>query len=518
MGKRTGTIPLFSTDEVRQIASIGLTCFVTWVTMLLCFDGPLRDRVSDGVIVHDPFFCALLLIAALVLAVIGLRSNPQEGAQDALRDVADGGWAFATWVVAGALCSAIAVTIGQRLSQSSLGPQLLVIALGTATGPALALLTLRWGHIVSSLSFGQAIPVLCMSLCAQWMVLCVVGILGIWAKLLAALGLPLVSWLCAAVLFRQRKAAEKAGRLGDEDGPWAAPPPLDGRSAALPKRPARSLLADIPFLPRAAVAVFCFCFTVQLVGTSHAKLGDVGLGSANAWLLFFAVFLVVAAVTKLSLMAMERAGGFRAEVLYRIAFAFAIMACIAFAVVPDIPGVFVYIGIYTAYGLILLTAWTLAWSAVALKGERADRVFGALFAAELTAFLAGFLVSQAAGALGGAVATAGMPLLATGLLVLAYCFVLPEREMAPYSPQVARLNREGLEGRCRVLADRFGLTEREAEIFVYLARGRDVQFIEQDLQISRNTVKTHRKNLYRKHGIHTQQELLSLIEEPQRQL
>ena len=514
MGKRTDTIPLFSTDEVRQIACVGLTCFVSWVTMLLCFDGPLRDRVSDGVIVHDPFFCALLLVAALVLAAIGLRSKPQGSAQDAPRDAVDGGWAFATWVVLGALCSAIAVTIGQRLSQSSLGPQLLVVALGIATGPALALLTLRWGRIVSSLSFGQAIPVLCMSLCAQWMVLCVVGILGTWAKLLAALVLPLVSWLCAAVLFRQRRAA----RLGDEDGPWAAPLPLDGRSGALAKRPVRSRLADIPFLLRATVAVFCFCFVVQLVGTSHAKLGDVGLSSSNAWLLFFAVFLVVAAVTKLSLMAMERARGFRAEVFYRIAFAFAIMACVAFAVVPDIPGDFVYIGIYTAYGLILLTAWTLAWSAVALKGEQPDRVFGMLFAAELAAFLAAFLVSQATGVLGGAAATAGMPLLAAGLLVLAYCFVLPEREMAPYSPQVARLNREGLEGRCRVLADRFGLTEREAEIFVYLARGRDVQFIEQDLKISRNTVKTHRKNLYRKLGIHTQQDLLSLIEEPEGQL
>lgn len=518
MSKRANTIPLFSTDEVRQIASIGLTCFVSWVTMLLCFDGPLRDRVSDGVIVHDPFFCALLLVAALVLAAIGRRSKPQGSAQDAPRDAVDGGWAFATWVALGALCSAIAVTIGQRLSQSSLGPQLLVVALGIATGPALALLTLRWGRIVSSLSFGQAIPVLCMSLCAQWMVLCVVGILGTWAKLLAALGLPLVSWLCAAVLFRQRRAAQRAGRLGDEEGPWAAPLPLDGRSGALAKRPARSRLADIPFLPRATVAVFCFCFVVQLVGTSHAKLGDVGLSSSNAWLLFFAVFLVVAAVTKLSLMAMERARGFRAEVFYRIAFAFAIMACVAFAVVPDIPGGFVYIGIYAAYGLILLTAWTLAWSAVAMKGERPDRVFGMLFAAELAAFLAAFLVSQAAGALGGTAATAGMPLLAAGLLVLAYCFVLPEREMAPYSPQVARLNREGLEGRCRVLADRFGLTEREAEIFAYLARGRDVQFIEQDLKISRNTVKTHRKNLYRKLGIHTQQDLLSLIEEPEGQL
>ena len=35
-----------------------------------------------------------------------------------------------------------------------------------------------------------------------------------------------------------------------------------------------------------------------------------------------------------------------------------------------------------------------------------------------------------------------------------------------------------------------------------LARGRDVGYIEKTLFISRNTVNTHRKNLYRKLGIH----------------
>ena len=63
------------------------------------------------------------------------------------------------------------------------------------------------------------------------------------------------------------------------------------------------------------------------------------------------------------------------------------------------------------------------------------------------------------------------------------------------------------------MARAFGLTEREGEVFALLARGRDVGYIEQALFISRNTVNTHRKNLYRKLGIHTQQELLSLIED-----
>ena len=80
-------------------------------------------------------------------------------------------------------------------------------------------------------------------------------------------------------------------------------------------------------------------------------------------------------------------------------------------------------------------------------------------------------------------------------------------------PRLFKLSHESLDERCRDIAAQYALTAREAEIFALLARGRDVGYIEKELFISRNTVNTHRKNLYRKLDIHTQQELLSLIEE-----
>ncbi len=51
------------------------------------------------------------------------------------------------------------------------------------------------------------------------------------------------------------------------------------------------------------------------------------------------------------------------------------------------------------------------------------------------------------------------------------------------------------------------------EIFMLLARGRDVGYIEKTLFISRNTVNTHRKNLYRKVRHPHPARLLSLIED-----
>lgn len=69
-----------------------------------------------------------------------------------------------------------------------------------------------------------------------------------------------------------------------------------------------------------------------------------------------------------------------------------------------------------------------------------------------------------------------------------------------------------IERACRTLSDRFNFSTRESEVVLLLAKGRDVPFISGMLFISKNTVRTHIKNIYRKTGAHTRQELLSAIE------
>ena len=65
---------------------------------------------------------------------------------------------------------------------------------------------------------------------------------------------------------------------------------------------------------------------------------------------------------------------------------------------------------------------------------------------------------------------------------------------------------------CAANAARFGLTARETEVFELLARGRTSPFIQEKLVLSRNTVKTHVRHIYAKLGIHSQQELISIVE------
>ena len=68
---------------------------------------------------------------------------------------------------------------------------------------------------------------------------------------------------------------------------------------------------------------------------------------------------------------------------------------------------------------------------------------------------------------------------------------------------------------CDRLALQYGLTLREREVLGYLARGRSLPYIREVLVLSKNTVGTHTKNLYRKLDIHSRQDLFDLIEKPE---
>ncbi len=65
---------------------------------------------------------------------------------------------------------------------------------------------------------------------------------------------------------------------------------------------------------------------------------------------------------------------------------------------------------------------------------------------------------------------------------------------------------------CAVLAARCSLTPREREVLSLLARGRTAAYVGRALGISPDTAKTHIRSVYRKMDIHTQQDLMDLIE------
>lgn len=66
--------------------------------------------------------------------------------------------------------------------------------------------------------------------------------------------------------------------------------------------------------------------------------------------------------------------------------------------------------------------------------------------------------------------------------------------------------------RCDLLASEYGLTPREKETLVLLARGMTYQQASTALDISLNTFRSHARGAYSKLGVHSRGELISLIE------
>ena len=62
------------------------------------------------------------------------------------------------------------------------------------------------------------------------------------------------------------------------------------------------------------------------------------------------------------------------------------------------------------------------------------------------------------------------------------------------------------------LARRCHLSPREIEVFFLLAKGRNRAYIHEELVIGDETVKSHIKSIYRKTDVHSQQELIDLLE------
>lgn len=72
---------------------------------------------------------------------------------------------------------------------------------------------------------------------------------------------------------------------------------------------------------------------------------------------------------------------------------------------------------------------------------------------------------------------------------------------------------ELLQVQCEAIANCYLLSQRETEVFYYLAKGYNSSRIQEVLFISEGTAKTHIRHIYRKLGIHSQQDLIRMVDE-----
>lgn len=183
-------------------------------------------------------------------------------------------------------------------------------------------------------------------------------------------------------------------------------------------------------------------------------------------------------------------------------------------------------GIEACLGCFEITLWVLLTKAV--RSEKVDPivVFGlsTLVVRLLPNYVGKYLVPSLAVSAGGFVRDHIVALIALMSLLLAAVTVLflNARLTKQLMPQEARTGesenvaekaetREQDSGRAAKIASHVGLTPRETDVMLLMARGFSYQKIAEELGVSVGTVQNHVKHVYRKTNVHARQELIDLV-------
>lgn len=110
------------------------------------------------------------------------------------------------------------------------------------------------------------------------------------------------------------------------------------------------------------------------------------------------------------------------------------------------------------------------------------------------------------------------------ILVISFAIIFPEsvlsamllvrdeREREEPSILLTDDDHDTLKARCCSLAALHGISQRELDVMELLSEGRNAAYIMDKLVLSRSTVSTHRQHVYQKLGIHSQQELIEMVQ------
>ncbi len=320
---------------------------------------------------------------------------------------------------------------------------------------------------------------------------------------------------------------------------------------ALPRETERSSAEAIPLAESKKNAHMSWAF-----GAIYVVYGIVfGLGAGSVTQIagdavLFVGIAVLAALGALAAYAfMQRfAGRIAQSNMLRMVFPFLVIALVPMSFMSNVVYTLCNLLLLGAYVFVLLTS--IAYELQTANKRRASYLFfiGRSQTALCVGLIAGYGLGLAASA-AGAINLSVLSAIALGLVVLLAAFVTfsptepfvhgtENGEASPGSAGEAgsAASEDGTgagdpsgEGPargehepghwkacCATLAERYGLSPRETEVFYYLAKGRGIEHIQNKLFISSHTVKTHTYNIYRKMNVGSREELLDIIEDEKR--
>lgn len=461
-----------------------------------------RNLFTAGLVVSS-------LLGATSILFNGVLDATQSAVDDASRD-------WATWVQALLMVTlALVARCRPRLVRTEVlaGLSLVAVGLGTAlawagtargsaplvvAGTCLTSASLVWTNVVWL--------VLCCGLPFRWMLVCFAA--G------DALSTPLAGLLSAGgyhaglVGYALTIAAVLAFCTVRTRGRFAAFAGSEAAVDAQVTRP-RSIL---PLAHDLFVYIFVFCLAYGFA----LRYEDADGGLLAGW-------FVAAVPACVAVYALVSRRGPRADVLFDVAFALLVGGFLA-VLLDDArliePAATLLLGSNATFGLLM----ALALGAIAARGS--SNVVTAIawgYAAYYAGIGAGAQLGMATTGLPPELHVAAKAVVALVLFAVMMYTLLSIRDFgfdktiaavepdAGPAPTAEALLADRVEARCDELVAQLGLTERESDVFRLLARGNNTLRIQEELSITKNTLKYHVRHIYEKAGVHSQQELIDLL-------
>ena len=315
--------------------------------------------------------------------------------------------------------------------------------------------------------------------------------------------------------------------------------------ASLGERAARPIQDDATLALSSSfwrITLFCgiLVYVLNAVRAYYPQLIDTGVFSASRGIVAAGLIVCSAAVACLAAMQSKTSSFVRFFYLLLV-LPVAAIAPIAF----QGPGSHVSGAVGGVInGVVSTGAWALFAAISSRSGMSSVRVFGFGYGIIALAMTAGFVLGDVFGELISAQFTMLAGLLFLVLVVGIALLLVRERDlaacMAPTPAMLASV--EALAGedidanetaqtddevaevaedipragkfrqRCLAIAGEYGLSGRETDVFLLLARHKEAKAIADELYVSFNTVRTHIKNIYVKLDVHNRRELQELID------
>ncbi len=489
-------LPFGMAETKRFGAFAGFAFYWAWVCLVF-YSGALAPGAADaGAVVETVWLwstwahmASLLLFAVLARAVGGLLFS-----NAALRWLGSFGMAIGT----------VCVPIVLALSGDSFGAVAPLVAASGVIGVSSAWHVLQWGSLYATLPRGRVLVLSLVSMGAG------LGLYFVFMAFPAVVGtasvvlLPLCSGAAAAV------CRSKARSGSDHES--------ERQRKSTGKSPAFGMV-----LPVVALFVFALCgemlreFSISLANTSVDAMGFSYLAGGLVGL---------AALLAYCLLSRTKRAGSISLSLVRTTL---LLMAAAFLVAPFLSGysLAVSYGVFGAgFWCFRAISWALCFSVIDRLGSYPVRVVGVLdgafalsvvISAEMNSWLAEFVK------VGGTELTT-VSLITVFVLMFMAMVVLNgkgiravlavEAEAGSNGPASSedRSGADEVSSVVRSIAAERGLTPRETEVVLLLARGRSLPYVQGELFISAGTAQTHARHIYKKLGIHSRQELIDLVE------